>query len=99
MGDLLSIRSFMQAELDRDERGDPTRIPTERWPLVGNNVFEVIAVAGALWHDMATALGRPPEHCPLCGERTERPPNALVEGYVDGEVIDDDDLIDGVEGG
>ncbi len=98
VGDLLGVRSFMQDEIERQERGEDTHIPGERWPAVGSNVFEVIAVAVALWHDMATALGKPPEHCPLCGERTARPPNTLGEGYVDGEVLDDDDLIDGEEG-
>jgi hypothetical protein len=103
VGDLLGVRSFMQDELDRQERGEETRIPAERWPAVGSNVFEVIAVSGALWHDMASALGKPPEHCPLCGERTARPQDVLGEGYdLDAEAFleeDGDDLIDGVEGG
>jgi hypothetical protein len=98
VGDLLAVRGFMQAEIDRDERGEETKIPAERWPLVGNNVFEVIAVSGALWHDMATALGHAPEHCPLCGERTERPRDAIGEGYDADAEVTDDDLIDGEEG-
>ena len=39
VGDLLGVRSFMQDELDRQERGEETRIPAERWPAVGSNVF------------------------------------------------------------
>ena len=99
VGDLLAVRGFMQTEIERQERGEVTKIPAERWPLVGSNVFEVIAVSGALWHDMATALGHPPEHCPLCGGRTERPPDALSEGYDADADVADDDLIDGEEGG
>lgn len=82
---LLGIRSFLGDELERLQRRQPLLIPQERWGAAMVNVIEVLQVGGAIWQDMGTASGRPVEHCPLCGGRTARDPNALEEGYFDAE--------------
>jgi hypothetical protein len=86
---LFGIRSFMREELERRDRGDETKIPPERWSDVDRNLHEVVLVGGAVWHDLAVAMERPHDHCPLCGERTERDPRALDEGYIDAEAEED----------
>lgn len=96
---LLDVRKFMRTEVERHNHGEPTHITPARWDSVGVNVLEVIQAAGAVWHDLGTASGSEPEHCPLCGGRTAPDPNALDEGYIDAFAEDeDDDLSSGEEG-
>ncbi len=87
---LLDIRAFIRDELDRQERKEEARIPADRWPEVAHNVGEVLAVSAQVWFELASASGQDPEHCPLCGARTAREPNALPPGVVDAEVVDDE---------
>ncbi len=87
---LLDIRAFIRDELDRQERKEEARIPADRWPEVAHNVGEVLAVSAQVWFELASAAGQDPEHCPLCGARTAREPNALPPGVVDAEVVDDE---------
>lgn len=90
---LMDIRAFIHDELGRQERGEELRIPMDRWPEVARNVGEVLLVSGGVWFDLASAAGQDPEHCPLCGARTKRQPNALPPGVLDPE---DDGFVDAV---
>lgn len=92
---LLDIRSFVRDELDRQERGEEGRIPSDRWPEVARNVAEVLVVSGSVWYELASAAHADPEHCPLCGARTAREPNALGAGFVDAEEITDAEVVPG----
>lgn len=85
---LLDIRAFIREELDRQERKEEARIPADRWPEVAHNVGEALAVSAQVWFELASAAGRDPEHCPLCGSRTAREPNALTSGTMGAEVAD-----------
>jgi len=87
---LLDIRAFIREELDRQDREEELRIPLDRWPEVAKNVGEVLIVSGGVWFDLASAAGKDPEHCPLCGARTAREPKALPEGIIEAEVVTDD---------
>lgn len=94
VGGLISIREFLDAELQRVEAGEELKISAQRWESALVNVKEVLALAGALWHDATVASGEHPQHCPLCNSRIARDPNALEEGYLDGEVVEEVDDVE-----
>lgn len=91
---LIGIQSFLKDELERLEDGVETRIAAERWGAALKNVVEVLLLAGSVWHDASVTSGHHPEHCPLCGSRTARDPQALDEGYLEGEVVEVVELVE-----
>lgn len=94
VGGLISIREFLDAELQRIEDGEKMRISAQRWETALVNVMEVLQLAGALWHDATVASGEHPQHCPLCNSRIARDPNTLDEGYLDAEVVEVVELVE-----
>ena len=94
VGDLIAIRDLLTSELQRVEQGEPMRITSERWEAALINVLEHLQLSGAIWQDATVASGHHSEHCPLCNSRIARDPNALDEGYLDGDAVEDVDEVE-----
>jgi hypothetical protein len=91
--DVLFVASrTLEAERDRQDRRERTRIPESAWPELARNVREVLEVGQALFRDIAGLLGQPMESCPLCGERLHSVAAHLGEGVIDAEAVEDETL-------
>ena len=88
VGDLIAIRDLLTTELQRIEDGEQMRVSPDRWEAALVNSWSTCGLSGAIWEDATVASGHHPEHCPLCNSRIARDPNALDEGYLDGEVVE-----------
>jgi hypothetical protein len=97
VGDLIAIRDLLTTELQRIEDGEQMRVSPDRWEAALVNVMEHLHLSGAIWEDATVASGHHPEHCPLCHSRIARDPNALEEGYLDGEVVEEVDEVELVD--
>lgn len=89
---LFVARRQLEAERDRHDRGEPTRIPPDGWPDLARNVREVLTVAQVLFSDIAEVMGEPIESCPLCGERLHGAEAHLGEGYIESEAVEVEDV-------
>jgi hypothetical protein len=90
---LLVMQTQLADDVARDRAGEPLRIPLAHWGSVVRNVHEVLVLAQGLLRGLSAAMGEPLSSCPLCGERLLSV-RALDEGYVDGEAIEEDELVE-----
>jgi hypothetical protein len=93
---LFVMRRNLEAEQDRQLKGEPARIPFSSWPALARNVREVLEVAQVLFRDLADAMGQPMQSCPLCGERLHDVVDHLGEGYIDSDAVEEDELVENV---
>jgi hypothetical protein len=90
---LFAIRRCIVDEQARIAAGDPQHIQASDWLSLGRNVREVLELGQVLFADVADLVGEPMSSCPLCGERLPSAAVHIGEGYVDAEVVEDEEPV------
>lgn len=88
---LFALRQQLDDDRARLADCEPTRISMEHWGDVHRNVHEVLILTQAIFKELADTLGLTMDSCPVCGARLVHDVETISEGYVDGEVVEEEE--------
>lgn len=91
---LIDALFVLRQQLDDDRArladGEPTRISLEHWGEVHRNIHEVLLLTQVIFKELVDTLDLTMDSCPVCGARLVNEVATISEGYVEGEVVEED---------
>ncbi|MDO8188319.1 hypothetical protein Q5424_10220 [Conexibacter sp. JD483] len=90
---LFVLRQQLDDDRARLAEGEPTRISIEHWGDVHRNVHEVLLLTQVIFKELVDTLDLTMDSCPVCGARLVHDVGSIAEGYVEGEIVEEEGLL------